>query len=304
MITLPQIVFRLTDIITYIPQNKHEILYDTERVLWTKKNIRYSKTDKKACKLDIYRIQSNKPQPVLFYIHGGGFTAGNKNYRVGLATWFAKMGIAVVNINYGLSPKYNFKESMAMICEALEWVKKNSKKYNFDTKKVMFGGDSSGGYCALYLTDICTNKDLRAELGFKKPSITPAALYTCCGIFDLDMMLHDKIIGKISGLLSKDVMGAYKSEFADHPDAKLCSPINYINKDFPKNIFVNYSNADLLCGGQSQKAMKIYDELGLKYTECHSTKLLDNHCYQLNWVGAACDDLNEKLEKFVRDFIS
>ncbi len=303
MPTLPKIVFRLVDVITYKAQNKHDILYDTEKVLVTKKNIRYSKTDKRECKLDIYRIPSKKPQPVLFYIHGGGFTAGDKFCRTGLSTWFAKLGIAVVSINYGLSPKYNYKESMAMICEALEWVNKNAKKYKFDTKKVMFGGDSSGGYCAMYLTDICTNKELREELGLKKPSITPAALFTNCGIFDLDMMLHDKLVGRVAGLLLKDVMGCRRKDFASHPESKLCSPVNYINKNFPKKIFIVYSGKDLLCGGQSQKAIKIYDKLGLKYTAVHSTKLLDNHCYQLNWKGSACEELNAALEKFVKDFL-
>lgn len=304
MPTLAKIVFRVVDYVTYIPQNKHEMLYDREKVVKIKKNIRYSKTDKRECKLDIYRIPGKKPQPVMFYIHGGGFTAGSKFCREGLATWMAKLGIAVVNINYGLSPKYNFKESMGMICEALEWLNKNARKYNLDTKRVCFGGDSSGGYCALYLTDICTNKKLREELGFKKPSITPAGLYTCCGIFDLEKMLHIPVLGLVSGLLSRDVMGATKKQFKSHPDRELCSPINYVNKNFPKEIFVNYSKKDLLCGGQSDKLMELYDKYGLKYTECYSTKFLDNHCYQLNWNGEACDALNEALSKFIKDFVA
>lgn len=50
--------------------------------------------------------------------------------------------------------------------------------------------------------------------------------------------------------------------------------------------------------------MELYDKYGLKYTECHSTKLLDNHCYQLLWNGEACDALNEALSKFIKDFVA
>lgn len=300
--TLSQVFFGAIDYIFDASQNKHDILYDNEHALEVTKNIRYSKKDKK-CKLDIYRLPTKKPQPVLFYVHGGGFVAGGKHYRRGLATWFAKMGICVVNVDYGMSPKYNFKESMAMLAEALEWVSNNARKYKFDTKKVMLGGDSSGGYCALFLTNICTNPKVRKALGIKKPSITPTGLYTDSGIFDLGMMLKIPLLGLIAGLLSRDVMGAGRRAFHDHEDSELCSPINYVNKDYPANIFVAYAKKDIFCAGQSEKLLSLLDGFGVTYKEHHSTKLLDNHCYPLNWKGAAIEH-NELLEKFIKDFIA
>lgn len=303
MMSIVDVFFKAADILLDIPQNKHEILYDRDKVLDIKKNIRYSKSAK-DCKLDIYRIPSKKPQPVLFYVHGGGFVAGGKDHRRGTVTWLAKMGICVVNVEYGRSPKYDFKESVKMLAEALEFVNKNARKYHFDTSRVMFGGDSSGGYCALYLTDICTNQELCKELGIKQPKIKPAGLYTNCGIFDLDRMLKIPVIGLVAGILSKEVMGAGRREFATHPDNKLCSPINYVNKNFPKEIFVTYSKKDIFCAGQTEKLIELLADFGITPKGYYATKLFDNHCFPLNWVGKATEENNRLLEKFVRDFVA
>ena len=72
-----------------------------------KTDIVYDTSSPEACKLDTYRVkgQSGKKLPVLFYIHGGGFVAGDKHYRRALARWSAVQGYFVVNVNYGLCPE-------------------------------------------------------------------------------------------------------------------------------------------------------------------------------------------------------
>ena len=117
-------------------------------------------------------------------------------------------------------------------------------------------------------------------------------------------MLNIPVIGMVAGLLSKEVMGAKRSEFKNHPDHLLCSPINYVNKDFPKEIFLTYSKKDVFCKGQSEDLIKRLDGFGIDHEEHFATKLLDNHCYPLNWVGDAVEKNNELLEEFIRGFVS
>src|SRR5204862_7913333 len=47
--------------------------------------------------LDFYQARSDRPTPVVFYIHGGGWQAGDKRINPGP---FLGKGISVVAINY------------------------------------------------------------------------------------------------------------------------------------------------------------------------------------------------------------
>jgi len=300
------LVFHAVDILLDAPQNKQDMLYDTENEISVEKDICYTtnKKWKKVCKLDIYRKQGEGPQPVLFYIHGGGFDAGGKYCRRGMATWMAKTGICVVNVDYGLAPKYKFREAMAMLCDGLNWVAANASEYNFDLNRVMVGGDSSGGYCALYLMDLVSDPDLRAELGIGDIGLTFAGSYLNCGIYDLHKMLHTPVIGLVSGILAKDIMGSWKRGFDDHPDHLLCSPINYVNANFPKENFLSYAKYDALCFGQTQQLLKLYDQHGVPYEEYHSTNPLQNHCFMFNWQDKGqCAENNEKVFAFLKGFV-
>ena len=138
------LIFRAVDLVLDKAQNEKEMLYDTENEISVTKDIQYTENRawQKYCGLDLYRKASETPQPVLFYTHGGGFDAGRRYHRRGMSTWMAKTGICVVNVDFGLSPRFTFKETLHMIVEAANWVVDHADEYNFDLSKVMVGGDT------------------------------------------------------------------------------------------------------------------------------------------------------------------
>ena len=71
-------------------------------------------------KLDLYHVErpEGEKYPVMFLIHGGGFVAGDKHYRRGLAKWMAEKGFFVVNVNYALAPQYRFPIGLQQIVKA------------------------------------------------------------------------------------------------------------------------------------------------------------------------------------------
>src|SRR5947209_13495814 len=58
-------------------------------------NVAYGKHPRQV--LDFFQAQSDKPTPVVFYIHGGGWQAGDKKTN---PQPFLDKGISVVAINY------------------------------------------------------------------------------------------------------------------------------------------------------------------------------------------------------------
>lgn len=299
------LIFRAVDLALDKAQNEKEMLYDTKGEIQVVKDIQYEEKPEwqSSCGIDIYRKASEHPQPVLFYTHGGGFTAGRKYHRRGMATWMAKTGICVVNVDFGLSPRYNFKETLHMIVDAYNWMVDHADEYNFDLSKIMVGGDSSGGWCALYLLDLATDASLHEKLGIPAMKAKPSAAYLNCGMYDLRKVLHTPPVGPVAGVLTYDVMGAGRRTFEKSPYADLCSPINYVNRDFPRTLFLSYSKWDALCYGQTQNLMKLLDKYGVPYEEYHSTNPLQNHCFMFNWVEGQCMENNLKVYDFIERFV-
>ena len=105
-------------------------------------------------------INDGKKRPVMFWIHGGGFTSGSS---VELPSYdgenLAKKGdVVVVSIShrlnitgyldlsaYGEKYKYSANNSVLDMRAALEWVKENIGSFGGDAKNVTVFGQSGGG---------------------------------------------------------------------------------------------------------------------------------------------------------------
>jgi para-nitrobenzyl esterase len=105
-------------------------------------------------------INDNKKRPVLFWIHGGGFTAGSSQELPSYdgENLSAKGDVVVISINhrlnilgfldlsaYGDKYKASANNSMLDIVAALEWVKKNISNFGGDADNVTIFGQSGGG---------------------------------------------------------------------------------------------------------------------------------------------------------------
>lgn len=94
------------------------------------------------CKLDIYYPVEKNGFTTIVWFHGGGITSGNKFIPEKLK----EKGIAVVAVNYRLSPKATCPDYLDDAAAAVAWVFKNMEKYGGDTSKIVVSGHSAGGY--------------------------------------------------------------------------------------------------------------------------------------------------------------
>ena len=105
-------------------------------------------------------ITDGKKRPVMFWIHGGGFTAGSSHELPSYdGENLAKKGdVVVVSINhrlnilgfldlsaYGDKYKHSANASIIDIKAALEWVKANIENFGGDPNNVTIFGQSGGG---------------------------------------------------------------------------------------------------------------------------------------------------------------
>lgn len=121
----------------------------------TKTNIHYydeiiNKKDpyiNERCVLDFYYPENTKDFPTVVWFHGGGLTEGQKEIPEALK----QKGIAVIAVNYRLSPKVKSPKYIEDAAAAVAWTFNNVEKYGGNSSKIFVAGHSAGGYLAMMI---------------------------------------------------------------------------------------------------------------------------------------------------------
>lgn len=300
--TFAQFLFVAIDKLFDGAQNNKRMLRFKDVKFDIETDIAYGTDD--AEKLDTYVVKkdSDEKYPVFFYIHGGGFVAGDKHYRRGLARWAANKGFFVVNVNYGLGPKDLFPKGIQHLVHALNWVGENAEKYNLDLDNMCVSGDSAGGYYSAMLACVSTNKALQERFGVETNLRFRTAMLDC-GIYDVGEALGQKMPFNLTDKVLVDFSGIHVKDLDNYEYRDVMAPFDFVDATFPIS-FITYAEKDMFCKGQGQKLVAKLKDLGVHVEEHHSTTFLDNHCYPLNWnKGAAkenirlCDDFLARVVK-------
>lgn len=132
---------------------------------------------------DIWLAKSEKPTPLVIYIHGGGFIGGDKS-RYFLSedlVRFLEAGVSVATVNYRFmnEPPYGILASMYDVKRCLQYLRFHSKKYNIDKNKIGCTGGSAGAGTALWLA---FSNDM-AEKESDDPILCESTRINCAGAF-------------------------------------------------------------------------------------------------------------------------
>lgn len=118
--------------------------------------------------------KTNKPTPLVVYIHAGGFSSGDKNLIEKLLPSVLKMnqlGWAVAAINYRFLVHTSLQNIMREdIAGFVQYIRANAKTYNINKKKIVTFGSSAGGSAGLWLGTHDDVKNKRDDDPVKKES--------------------------------------------------------------------------------------------------------------------------------------
>jgi acetyl esterase len=135
---------------------------------------------------DVFVPSSPGSHPVVFWIHGGAFIAGQKEDVAPYLEILADKGYVAVGIGYTTAPTAKYPGPVIQVNEAIAHVLGKSGEYAIDPMKVFLAGDSAGGQLAAQTAVIATSPDYAAETGVK-PALAPDQLrgiLLLCGIYD------------------------------------------------------------------------------------------------------------------------
>jgi acetyl esterase/lipase len=109
--------------------------------------------------LTFWKAESEKPTPLLFFIHGGGWRGGNRMSGItSLVPVMRQHGISVVSIEYrfideaikdGVEPPV--KGCLHDAARALQFVRSKAAEWNIDKTRIGASGGSAGACSSLWL---------------------------------------------------------------------------------------------------------------------------------------------------------
>ena len=104
--------------------------------------------------LDIYAPDDAKGLPVVLYVHGGGWSRGDKKAVHSKALLFTNEDYLFISTNYRLSPSVKHPVHVSDIAAVIAWVHRNIGGYGGDPERIGIMGHSAGAHLvSLVATD-------------------------------------------------------------------------------------------------------------------------------------------------------
>ncbi len=105
-------------------------------------------------KLDIYSPADGQNHPVVLWVHGGGWSIGDKGHVASKPAAFNGHGFVFVRVGYTLHPRASFRQQAQELSRAIRWTRDHIKDYGGNPDRLYLMGHSAGAHlAALVSTD-------------------------------------------------------------------------------------------------------------------------------------------------------
>ena len=121
-----------------------------ERPAPTHRDVRYGEHERNV--LDLYLAPSENPAPLVIYIHGGGFQAGDKKgVSAKMVRLLNQAGLSVASLNYPLTDTEHFPRQMHDPARAVQFLRHHADEWNLDPRRFGATGGSAGAGISLWI---------------------------------------------------------------------------------------------------------------------------------------------------------
>lgn len=219
-------------------------------------DIAYAETDNPRQKLDLYLPKTrstDKPLPLIAFIHGGGWRNGDKRGGLRRVAALVESGEFVgASIGYRLSGEAIWPAQIHDCKAAIRWLRAHAEETGFDPDRIAVMGSSAGGHLVAMLGTSGDVEKLEGKLG----EHNDVSSRVNCVIDEY---------GPTNFLTMNDFPGKMDHLSADSPESRLlgqqitkvpnlvreASPISYVTKDDPPILIIHGTKDPLVPYQQS-----------------------------------------------------
>ncbi|MBN1318770.1 MAG: alpha/beta hydrolase [Anaerolineales bacterium] len=252
------------------------------------RNINYG--DHQKHRLDVFSPADAAGRPVLFFVHGGGWSGGLKEQYPAMAREFIKLGYVVVLVNHRLYPEVRFPAFIEDVASALRWVVDNISQYGGDPKTIFLAGQSAGAHTvALLGLDDHYIANQKIDKNCIKGVIGASGPYD---ILSLIAHMHEGLnLARAEKYLSSIMGGKDKLEIA--------SPLRQVHPDAPPFLIL-HGKQDLIVPYQISKEMAgALDRAGVE-THLEIMENVDHFSMVLNLFGRMQESSSSAVKEIDR----
>ena len=198
--------------------------------------------------LDLWKAKSDKPTPLVIFIHGGGFRNGSKDgVSPALIKGCLDAGLSIASISYRLSDVALYPAQMHDGARAVQYLRHKAKDFNLDGSKIACTGGSAGAGISLWLAFHDDMADAKAE----DPVLRQSTRITCALGTQAQCSYDPRWIKKNIGgrahehVALQQLFGVKLEELETDKAAKLyedSSPITHLTKDDPPVMVTHNGN--------------------------------------------------------------
>lgn len=148
----------------------------------------YSRDLGEDLKIHAWRPKGEAPRrgwPIVIYVHGGGWNAGDAISRGADMRWFADRGWLALAIDYSLSneKRHMWNRVHGQIGCALAWTNRNAAGWSGDVSRIALFGESAGGNLVLNAGNLAGAGRLVSSCGGEVPKVRAvSAIYPAADI--------------------------------------------------------------------------------------------------------------------------
>jgi len=221
-------------------------------------DITYGQEGDIALKLDLYRPEvSTTPLPAILFIHGGGWTKGDKSDYKFYAAKLPLNGYVVATMGYRFADVSGFPGCVSDTKCAVRWLRANAERLGIDPNKIAVAGGSAGGYLAMmagYTSDV---PELEGNGGNPDVSSAVQAVIDLYGPTDLTTEVAQ---------VHPTITNFMKVSYAQDPSRyEAASPLFHVDADAPPTFIIQGTLDTLVTPDQSDALAEKFQALGVEY---------------------------------------
>lgn len=188
--------------------------------------------------------------PAVIFVHGGGWSGGDRGYHYRHMHRLAELGYVTVNIEYRLNPDVDWRASLADVKCAVRWVRQHAAELGADPDRIAVAGGSAGGHLAAMIA--CTPGRWEGTGGWNEVPSTVAAAVLLYPPVDLPEVLSSW--GEVLPRLLADYFG---------DELLAASPITQVSPECPPILTLCGDADPLIAVGPLRRFHQTLDEAGV-----------------------------------------
>jgi acetyl esterase/lipase len=249
------------------------------------RGLAYAGTKNERQMLDVYAPTEGKNHPIVVWIHGGGWGAGDKKEVHRKPRAFVDKGFVFVSINYRLLPDATIKQMAGDVAKAIRWAHDRAKEYSGDPDTMIVTGHSAGAQLAAL---VCTD-----ERYLKAEGLSLAIIKGCVPVdgdtYDVPMQIRT---------VSEKQAAGYRRKFGNEKMQKELSPVTHVakGKNIPPFLILHVADHPET-KPQSQRLVKALKEAGISAKAYPAEG--KNHVTLDNDLGRADDRPTQEMFEFL-----